>query len=294
LKRFIIPLLLTLLLHGLSFHFGRHWLKQASRQKPRPVAVSLKLTYLEPSKSVVTRHKELQQTTLRNEPLKKPEKPLSPAPRPAEVHEKKPSPVKKEERIRKVFKKPADKPEKKLKTIKGKTPKISKPLLKPSRANAKQEEDTIHTKIVPQTPPSSEQKPMDEIREGKIREDFNLFSDVPKQPHEDAPVKGDRSMASLPPAQTIREAIPLYRENPRPQYPSIARKRGYEGKVLLEVLVNPDGKVGDVRVLDSSGHGVLDRAALKAVKKWLFEPGTRGNEKVAMWVKIPIRFQLEE
>jgi protein TonB len=275
-------------------HFGRNWLKQASRQKPRPIAVSLKLTYIEPSKSVVTRHEELQQPPLRNEPSKKPEKPLSPAPKPAEVHEKKPSPVKKEERIQKVLKKPADKPEKKSKTSKGKTPKRSKPLLKPSRAKAKKEEDTIHKKIVPQTPPSSEQEPMDEIREGKIPEDFNLFSDIPKEPLQDVTVKGERNLASLPPAQTISEAVPLYRENPRPQYPSIARKRGHEGKVLLEVLVNPDGKVGDVRVLDSSGHGVLDRAALKAVKRWLFEPGTRGNEKVAMWVKIPIRFQLEE
>jgi len=46
-------------------------------------------------------------------------------------------------------------------------------------------------------------------------------------------------------------------------------------------------------VLESSGHSVLDRAALSAVRKWLFEPGTEGGLKKKMWVKIPVRFDLK-
>jgi protein TonB len=62
--------------------------------------------------------------------------------------------------------------------------------------------------------------------------------------------------------------------------------------VVLEVLVNRKGRVDDLRVLETSGHEVLDEAALKAVGDWLFEPGRRGAEKVAMWVKVPLRFEL--
>ena len=62
---------------------------------------------------------------------------------------------------------------------------------------------------------------------------------------------------------------------------------------MLEVLVNRKGKVGNLRVCESSGYGMLDRAAMEAVEDWLFEPGKRGDETVDMWVKVPIRFQLK-
>jgi protein TonB len=91
----------------------------------------------------------------------------------------------------------------------------------------------------------------------------------------------------------VQEATPLYRQNPVPEYPLIARRRGYQGTVVLEVLVSRDGKVKELNLSASSGHSVLDRAALASVKGWLFDPGTRGGEKVEMWVKVPVRFQLE-
>jgi protein TonB len=91
----------------------------------------------------------------------------------------------------------------------------------------------------------------------------------------------------------VHEATPLYRRNPVPEYPLIARKRGYQGTVVLEVLVNREGKVKELTLSASSGYSVLDQAALTGVKTWLFDPGTRGGEKVDMWVKVPVRFQLE-
>jgi len=94
-------------------------------------------------------------------------------------------------------------------------------------------------------------------------------------------------------ATPVREATPLYRRNPVPEYPLIGRKRGYQGTVTLEVLVNREGRVEDLRLSASSGYSVLDQAALTSVKTWLFDPGTRGGEKVDMWVKVPVRFQLE-
>jgi protein TonB len=91
----------------------------------------------------------------------------------------------------------------------------------------------------------------------------------------------------------VHEATPLYRRNPVPEYPLVARKRGYQGTVVLEVLVNREGKVRELSLSASSGYSVLDEAALTSVKNWLFDPGTRGGEKVDMWVKVPVRFKLE-
>ncbi|MCD4716168.1 MAG: energy transducer TonB, partial [Desulfobacterales bacterium] len=90
----------------------------------------------------------------------------------------------------------------------------------------------------------------------------------------------------------VREAMPLYRINPAPKYPKIARRRGYKGTVVLEVLVDRNGRVDDLRVSTSSGYKILDKAALASVKDWAFEPGMRGDQKVEMWVRVPVRFQL--
>jgi periplasmic protein TonB len=106
-------------------------------------------------------------------------------------------------------------------------------------------------------------------------------------------LKVEKETAStISPLQMIREAKPLYRSNPSPKYPGIARIRGYQGNVLLDVLVNKNGKVNDLKIYKSSGYPILDRAAVSSVKHWLFEPGMIGENKVNMWVRVPIRFEL--
>ena len=90
----------------------------------------------------------------------------------------------------------------------------------------------------------------------------------------------------------LKLARPLYKQNTAPPYPRKARRLGYEGTVMLKVLIDENGRVDDLTVLKSSGHTVLDRAALSAARKWLFEPGTEGGIKKKMWVKIPVRFDL--
>lgn len=92
---------------------------------------------------------------------------------------------------------------------------------------------------------------------------------------------------------TLQMAYPHYRLNTPPTYPGLARKRGQTGTVLLQVLVNPEGRVDDLQVDISSGFSLLDRAAVNAVRKWTFEPGRRGEEKISMWVKVPVTFKLK-
>ena len=103
----------------------------------------------------------------------------------------------------------------------------------------------------------------------------------------------DQNGGNIPAAHVIQKVRPFYLKHPAPKYPRIARIRGYQGNVVLEVLVDRNGNVGDLRVLSSSGYPILDKAAEAAVKNWSFEPGIIGKDKVAMWVRIPIRFELK-
>ncbi len=49
-------------------------------------------------------------------------------------------------------------------------------------------------------------------------------------------------------------------------YPMLARRRGWQGQVRLGLRVEPDGRLSHVRVLKSSGYGILDRAAMASVR----------------------------
>ena len=99
--------------------------------------------------------------------------------------------------------------------------------------------------------------------------------------------------ASSPSNEKIIFARPRYGENPKPAYPAEARKKGYQGEVLLRAEVLSNGRVGDVELKKSSGHEILDRSALAAVKQWKFIPAREGEKTIAVWVNIPVKFQLQ-
>lgn len=50
-------------------------------------------------------------------------------------------------------------------------------------------------------------------------------------------------------------------------YPSTARRMGWEGKVLVSFVINNDGFVSDIKIVESSGFGILDKNAVETVKK---------------------------
>jgi protein TonB len=81
-------------------------------------------------------------------------------------------------------------------------------------------------------------------------------------------------------------------DNPRPEYPRAAREAGWEGTVVLQVEVLPDGLAGTVWVYETSGHALLDEAARRAVQDWRFVPAMDGNFPVRTVVHLPIRFDL--
>jgi len=84
-----------------------------------------------------------------------------------------------------------------------------------------------------------------------------------------------------------------YGTNPLPPYPLVARRLGKEGVVLLEVLVAPDGRAADVRMIRSSGFAPLDESAVTTVReRWRFVPARRDGLPVESRVTVPIRFRL--
>lgn len=80
--------------------------------------------------------------------------------------------------------------------------------------------------------------------------------------------------------------------NPHPEYPRAAREAGWEGTVVLQVMVLTDGTAGNVTLHKTSGHSILDEAALAAVRGWQFIPAMDGNFPVQSVVRMPVRFDL--
>jgi protein TonB len=85
-----------------------------------------------------------------------------------------------------------------------------------------------------------------------------------------------------------------YRDTPRPEYPESARRQGREGRVLLRVLVDDQGRSKQVEINSSSGSDALDRAAAAAIQRWRFHPARHGDQPVESWLRIPIEFRLAE
>ena len=95
-------------------------------------------------------------------------------------------------------------------------------------------------------------------------------------------------------AESLRQPEPLETVNRPPAYPSLARKRGWQGTVLLEVDVQSDGMVKNIQIKESSSYKLLDKEALDAVRKWRFSPGLKAGEPVSMKVIVPIHFLLQD
>ena len=87
---------------------------------------------------------------------------------------------------------------------------------------------------------------------------------------------------------------PYKLKNPKPNYPSAARRRGMQGMVLLSIKVNKKGFVEYIHIEKTSGFRVLDQSAVNSVSKWQFVPAKRENEFVSSVVEIPIRFQMND
>jgi protein TonB len=79
---------------------------------------------------------------------------------------------------------------------------------------------------------------------------------------------------------------------PNPPYTEEARKARFQGTVLLEIVILPDGRASEVRVLRGLGMG-LDESAMQTVRTWRFKPMIGpGNRPVAVETPVEVTFRL--
>jgi len=87
----------------------------------------------------------------------------------------------------------------------------------------------------------------------------------------------------------VKPPRPLY--DPDPDYTDIARRVGYQGTVILWLVVDTDGLPKQIRLQQAIGMG-LDEQAIEAVKKWRFKPGTKEGLPVPVMINVEVNFHL--
>jgi TonB family protein len=92
-----------------------------------------------------------------------------------------------------------------------------------------------------------------------------------------------RAGSGIQPPRLLREVKADYTEE--------ARRKRVSGDVVLEIVVNRDGRVGNVTLLRGLGQG-LDQQAIAAVRQWQFAPARRQGEAVDVIVEVAVEFKL--
>jgi periplasmic protein TonB len=117
---------------------------------------------------------------------------------------------------------------------------------------------------------------------------------VPETPIE-VPVEEPPPVATTdvaPQEPTVADAQLAVQNRVEPVYPPASRRAGEEGTVTVRVLVDANGRPGQVQLQSSSGHSRLDEAAVAAIRKWRFAPARRGAQAVPAWTTVKVTFQL--
>jgi periplasmic protein TonB len=78
-----------------------------------------------------------------------------------------------------------------------------------------------------------------------------------------------------------------------PFYPMTAKRRGIQGWVNVKFVVNEQGRVENVSIINAQPPGIFDASVMRCLSGWYFRPGTVQGEPVKVWAETTIRFELE-
>jgi protein TonB len=107
-----------------------------------------------------------------------------------------------------------------------------------------------------------------------------------------APPAGPVSQTLPGPVRIADLPVPPRKTNDaRPVYPDLARQARVEGTVVMEAVLDPSGRVTQLRVIQSVP--LLDRAALDAVRQWRYTPSMYGGRPVSVLMTITMQFKLQ-
>jgi len=151
--------------------------------------------------------------------------------------------------------------------------------------------------VAAQTPQKARPTPQPQVQQPRLEPTRSqaASSDAPAAPSV-APAPAAPAAAAAPAAESSSPARfdADYLNNPPPPYPPLSKRMGEEGRVILRVLVTPQGAAETLEVKTSSGSPRLDTAAVNTVRNWRFVPARRGEAAVQSWVLVPIVFKLEK
>lgn len=172
------------------------------------------------------------------------------------------------------------------------------------------------------------QEPPPPIAASKVKEDFRIGKIVPAKPEE---VVDERLLATqleilehltgqsgpdghadttgqigLPQIRGVDLTLPdpdsfqwvsrepsLVPNQPKPDYPELAKLAGLEGTMILRILVSSEGEVLKVLVIKPLGHDAgFEEAAIDVAWKWRFIPALQNDRPVAAWINVPVKFSL--
>ncbi len=106
-----------------------------------------------------------------------------------------------------------------------------------------------------------------------------------------APAAPAAPAASAPgPSGVDSEVVPL--NEVLPEYPDQARRRGIEGHVRLAFTITTQGRVENIRVVESSPPNIFDRSARRAAARWRFAPRTENGLAVEREAVKTLEFRL--
>ena len=147
----------------------------------------------------------------------------------------------------------------------------------------------------PKPEPEAKQKPIPKPVETQPAQEITE-PDTPTEesllPLESTPTEPENAAPGLPDREPDYQAA--YLNNPKPGYPMVARRMGWQGRVTLEVEVLENGLPGQIKLHQSSGRQVLDKAAIQTVRGWRFVAARKSGQEVVQRIFVPINFNLKE
>ena len=90
------------------------------------------------------------------------------------------------------------------------------------------------------------------------------------------------------------DSAPLPTSKFPPNYPSSLLSKGIGGKVLVACVIDADGRNSSTKIRQSSGHPELDQAAMAAVARWKFKPGSKAGRMVRASCVVPFNFDVKK
>ena len=135
----------------------------------------------------------------------------------------------------------------------------------------------------------NELEPIREVDDLPAPPDYDwghMVIDVPQAPPEPEP----EVVGPIPVGGDVARPRGIY--TPKPEYTEIARKTRTQGPVILQAILDEEGRVSELKVLRGLPMGLTERA-VEAVRTWRYEPATLDGRPVEVYMTITVIFKLQ-